>query len=61
MIADMPDPLSDGLPEPIPKSQEQYTRQVNSAIKALFPNIPNTDREAIIVHGFNLVRPDVVA
>lgn len=44
-----------GLPEPIPASQDEYSRQVSKTLRDLFPNIPNTDRESLIVHGFNLV------
>lgn len=55
LIADMPDAEFSGKPEPIPATQDQYTRQVSDAIRDLFPNIPNTDRELIIIHGFNLV------
>ncbi|KAM5343073.1 hypothetical protein ACJ41O_014039 [Fusarium nematophilum] len=43
---------SGGLPEPIPKSQEEYDRQVDAALRDLFPRIPNTDRQIIIEHAF---------
>lgn len=45
------DPASDTIPE----DQKTYSRQVSKVIMALFPNIGNTDREAIIMHSFNLV------
>lgn len=48
---------SNGQPEPLPPSQEEYTAQANAAILDLFPRIPHTDRQTIIVHAFNLVRP----
>jgi hypothetical protein len=44
-----------GEPEPIPTSQTQYNLQVDAAIRDLFPRIPNTDRQIIIEHAFDLV------
>ncbi|KAG9256316.1 uncharacterized protein F5Z01DRAFT_649868 [Emericellopsis atlantica] len=41
-------------PEPLPKTQDEYTAQVNSVMLDLFPRIPHTDRQAIIIHAFNL-------
>ncbi|KAH8178220.1 hypothetical protein LIA77_03302 [Sarocladium implicatum] len=43
-----------GVPEPIPQSQTQYNTQVDAAIRDLFPRIPNTDRQIIIEHAFDL-------
>ncbi|KAL2205124.1 hypothetical protein CC79DRAFT_1370944 [Sarocladium strictum] len=43
-----------GEPEPIPTSQSQYNLQVDAAIRDLFPRIPNTDRQIIIEHAFDL-------
>ncbi|KAK0386353.1 hypothetical protein NLU13_6190 [Sarocladium strictum] len=43
-----------GRPEPIPTSQTQYNAQVDAAIRDLFPRIPNTDRQIIIEHSFDL-------
>ncbi|KAI9170945.1 hypothetical protein HJFPF1_00424 [Paramyrothecium foliicola] len=43
---------ANGLPEPIPDSQEEYNLQVDAAIRDLFPRIPNTDRQEIIEHAF---------
>lgn len=45
-----------GAPEPIPLSQAQYNAQVDAALRDLFPRIPNTDRQIIIEHAFDLVR-----
>lgn len=47
--------VPDGQPEPIPKSQREYSTQVDAAIRDLFPRIPNTDRQMIVEHAFNLV------
>ncbi len=44
-----------GEPEPLPETQDEYTAQANAAILDLFPRIPNTDRQSIIMHAFNLV------
>jgi hypothetical protein len=52
--------ISNGLPESMPETQEEYTAQVNSAILDLFPRIPNTDRQSIILHAFNMVGKDQV-
>ncbi|KAJ6782872.1 hypothetical protein PWT90_09120 [Aphanocladium album] len=43
---------SNGEPEPIPDSQEEYHAQADAAIRDLFPRIPNTDRQSIIDHSF---------
>jgi hypothetical protein len=48
-------PISNGEPEPIPDSQEEYCRQADDAIRDLFPRIPNTDRDMIIAHSFTRV------
>lgn len=48
-------PISNGEPEPIPDSQEEYRRQADDAIRDLFPRIPNTDRDMIITHSFTRV------
>ncbi|KAF4123761.1 Uncharacterized conserved protein (DUF2293) [Geosmithia morbida] len=45
---------NDGIPEPLPATQEEYTTQANAAILDLFPRIPHTDRQSIIAHAFNL-------
>jgi hypothetical protein len=47
--------IPDGQPEPIPKSQREYSMQADAAIRDLFPRIPNTDRQMIVEHAFNLV------
>lgn len=44
-----------GAPEPIPETQEEIDEQADSAIRDLFPRIPNTDRQTIIEHSFKLV------
>jgi hypothetical protein len=56
-LADLPDVMvmTNGDPEPLPESQEEYTAQADATIRDLFPRIPNTDRQAILVHAFNLV------
>lgn len=46
---------ANGLPEPIPTSQEEYNRQVDAVLRDLFPRIPHTDRQMIIEHAFDLV------
>ncbi|KFA49326.1 hypothetical protein S40293_04172 [Stachybotrys chartarum IBT 40293] len=45
---------TNGLPEPIPTSQEEYNRQVDAVLRDLFPRIPHTDRQMIIEHAFDL-------
>lgn len=47
--------VSNGEPEPIPESQQEYHAQVDPAIRDLFPRIPNTDREMVIAHSFTRV------
>jgi hypothetical protein len=48
---------TDGLPEPIPESEHEYHRQVDAALRDLFPRIPHPDRRVIIEHAFSRVRP----
>ncbi|PBP20427.1 hypothetical protein BUE80_DR008838 [Diplocarpon rosae] len=38
--------------EPIPEAQDEINKQADSAIRDLFPRIPNTDRVMIIEHAF---------
>ncbi|KFH44688.1 hypothetical protein ACRE_045580 [Hapsidospora chrysogenum ATCC 11550] len=45
---------SNGEPEPLPSSQAEYTAQANNTILDLFPRIPHTDRQSILVQSFNL-------
>lgn len=40
---------------PIPATQEEINKQADAAIRDLFPRIPNTDRQQIIDHAFQLV------
>ncbi|KAH7320891.1 hypothetical protein B0I35DRAFT_201996 [Stachybotrys elegans] len=47
---------TDGKPEPIPESQEEYNEQVDAVIRDLFPRIPHTDRKIIIEHAFQFNR-----
>lgn len=44
-----------GIPEPIPKTQEEINEQADLAIRDLFPRIPHTDRQMIIEHSFKKV------
>ncbi|KAL6855400.1 hypothetical protein ACO1O0_006545 [Amphichorda felina] len=46
--------VSNGQAEALPTSQSKYTTLANAAIVDLFPRIPNTDRQSIITHAFNL-------
>lgn len=47
--------VSNDQAEALPTSQSKYTTLANAAIVDLFPRIPNTDRQSIITHAFNLV------
>lgn len=51
--------VTDGEPEPIPRSQAQYHLQVDAALRDLFPRIPHTDRQMIIQHAFTRVIPTI--
>ncbi|OAQ98004.1 hypothetical protein LLEC1_06104 [Akanthomyces lecanii] len=55
-FSQLPVVATNGAPEPIPESQEEYHAQADAAIRDLFPRIPNTDRQAIIDHSFTQVR-----
>ena len=46
--------------DPIPATQEEINAQADGAIRDLFPRIPNTDREMIIQHAFQMVSPQDV-
>ncbi|KAK8086334.1 hypothetical protein PG994_001308 [Apiospora phragmitis] len=41
-----------GEPESIPKSQHDINMQADAVLRDLFPRIPNTDRQEIILHAF---------
>ncbi|RDA87229.1 hypothetical protein CP532_2541 [Ophiocordyceps camponoti-leonardi (nom. inval.)] len=41
-----------GIPEPIPESQSLYYTQADAVLRDLFPRIPNTDRQRVILHSF---------
>ncbi|KAK7978295.1 hypothetical protein PG996_004340 [Apiospora saccharicola] len=43
---------STGEPESIPTSQEAINMQADAVLRDLFPRIPNTDRQEIILHAF---------
>lgn len=40
---------------PLPATQQEINAQADAAIRDLFPRIPNTDRQEIIDHAFQLV------
>jgi hypothetical protein len=44
-----------GEGDPIPETQAEINAQADGAIRDLFPRIPNTDREMIIQHAFQMV------
>ncbi|PBP21326.1 hypothetical protein BUE80_DR007903 [Diplocarpon rosae] len=44
--------IQPGTVEPIPEAQDEINKQADSAIRDLFPRIPNTDRVMIIEHAF---------
>lgn len=46
---------STGEPESIPTSQEEINKQADAVLRDLFPRIPNTDRQEIILHAFQKV------
>ncbi|KAK8129606.1 hypothetical protein PG999_001986 [Apiospora kogelbergensis] len=41
-----------GGPESIPQSQHEINMQADAVLRDLFPRIPNTDRQEIILHAF---------
>ncbi|RCI17114.1 hypothetical protein L249_3256 [Ophiocordyceps polyrhachis-furcata BCC 54312] len=41
-----------GIPEPIPECQSLYYTQADAVLRDLFPRVPNTDRQSIILHSF---------
>ncbi|KAK8093793.1 hypothetical protein PG997_000478 [Apiospora hydei] len=41
-----------GEPESIPQSQQEINMQADAVLRDLFPRIPNTDRQEIILHAF---------
>lgn len=41
--------------EKIPENQDDIDKQADSALRELFPRIPNTDRQEIINHAFQKV------
>jgi len=41
--------------EPLLETQEEINAQADAALRDLFPRIPNTDRQEIIDHAFQLV------
>ncbi|KAK8862943.1 hypothetical protein PGQ11_009178 [Apiospora arundinis] len=41
-----------GGPESIPQSQQEINNQADAVLRDLFPRIPNTDRQEIILHAF---------
>ncbi|PKS12145.1 hypothetical protein jhhlp_001443 [Lomentospora prolificans] len=41
-----------GVPEPIPETQEEINAQADAALRELFPRIPNTDRQEIVDRAF---------
>ena len=47
--------LMPGGPESIPQSQEEINMQADAVLRDLFPRIPNTDRQEIILHAFQKV------
>ncbi|RDA89941.1 hypothetical protein CP533_0293 [Ophiocordyceps camponoti-saundersi (nom. inval.)] len=50
----LPEQLSTvpGIPEPIPERQDLYYAQADAVLRDLFPRIPNTDRQTIILRSF---------
>ena len=44
-----------GGPESIPQSQHEINMQADAVLRDLFPRIPNTDRQEIILHAFQKV------
>ncbi|OAA76078.1 hypothetical protein LEL_05762 [Akanthomyces lecanii RCEF 1005] len=55
-FSQLPVVATNGAPEPIPESQEEYHAQADAAVRDLFPRIPNTDRQAIVDYSFTRVR-----
>ncbi|ELR02615.1 hypothetical protein GMDG_05578 [Pseudogymnoascus destructans 20631-21] len=47
-------PIVENSGDEIPETQEEINKQADAALRDLFPRIPNTDREMIIQHAFQI-------